>query len=98
MNLMGKENFQKTELLYIIDDIVHMENEGHRYKAMYVLWDVIQRMKKNELSASMNQAEVFADYGITIENGEITDWGNTDIDTWKNKLILSGGLKEHEEN
>lgn len=93
MNCMERENFQKTELFYIIDDIVHMENEGHRYKAMYVLWDVIQRMKKNELSASMNQAEVFADYGIIIEDGKITDWGNTDVDTWKNKLILSGGLK-----
>lgn len=92
MNCMEKENFQKTELLYIIDDIVHMENEGHRYKAMYVLWNVIQRMKRNELTSSMNQAEVFADYGITIENGRITDWGNTDVDTWKNKLITSGGL------
>lgn len=94
MNCMEKENFQKTELLYIIDDIVHMENEGHRYKAMYVLWDVIQRMKRNELTSSMNQAEVFADYGIIIGDGRITDWGNTDVDTWKNKLIMSGGLMQ----
>ena len=90
---METKDFQKTELFYIIDDIVHMENEGHRYKAMYVLWDVIQRMKRNELTASMNQEEVFADYGIIIEDGKIKDWGNTNIDTWKNKLILSGGLK-----
>lgn len=94
MNCMGKEDFQKTELLYIIDDIVHMENEGHRYKAMYILWDVIQRMKRNELTASMNQAEVFAEYGIIIEDEKIVDWGNIDVNTWKNKLILSGGLKK----
>lgn len=93
MNCMEREDFQKTELFHIIDDIVHMENEGHRYKAMYVLWDVLQRMKKNELPASMNQAEVFADYGIIIEDGKIIDWGNTDVDTWKRLLIMCGGLK-----
>ncbi len=98
MNCMEREDFQKSELFHIIDDIKHMENEGRRYKAMFVLWDVIQRMKRNELTASMNQAEVFADYGIIIGDGRITDWGNIDIDTWKNKLILSGGLKKHEEN
>ena len=90
---MEKEDFKKTELFYIIDDIVHMENEGHRYKAMYILWDVTQRIKKGELTASMNQVEVFADYGIIIEDGKITDWGNTEDDVWKSLLIMSGGLK-----
>ena len=94
MNCMEREDFQKSELFHIIDDIEHMENEGRRYKAMFVLWDVIQRMKRNELTASMNQAEVFAVYGIIIGDGRITDWGNTDVDTWKNKLIMSGGLMQ----
>lgn len=93
MNCIKREDFQKTELFDIISDIVHMENEGCRYKAMYVLWDVIQRMKKNELTSSMNLTEVFADYGIIVEEGKITDWGNTKADVWKNLLIMSGGLK-----
>ena len=93
MNCIKREDFQKTELFDIISDIVHMENEGQRYKAMYVLWDVIQRMKHNEIIATMNKEEVFADYGIVIEDGKITDWGNTDVHTWKNKLVMSGGLK-----
>ena len=72
MNCVEREDFQKSELFHIIYDIEHMEKEGRRYKAMFVLWDVIQRMKRNELTASMNQAEVFADYGIIIEDGKIT--------------------------
>lgn len=83
----------KTELFNIIDDIAHMENEGCRYKAMFVLWDITQRMRKNELTALAKKEDVFADYGITIKNEEITDWGNTDVDFWKNKLIVSSGLK-----
>ena len=60
---------------------------GQSYKAMYILYDVAQRLKKNELTASINQAEIFFNYGIVIEKGKIIDWGNTDIETWKNKLL-----------
>lgn len=76
------------ELFYAIDDIAHMENKGHRYKAMYILWDIAQRLKRDELTASMSQAEVLAGYGVVVEDGKITDWGNTDIDTWTNKLLF----------
>ena len=93
MNCRERKDFQKTELFYIIDDIVHMENEGCRYKAMFILWDVIQRMKKNELTSSMNPTEVFTDYGIIVDEGKITDWGDTKVDVWESLLIMSGGLK-----
>ena len=83
---------QKSKLLYAIDDITQMENEGQRYKAMFVLWDIAQRMRVNELTTSANQAEILAEYGIILTNGKITDWGNTDADTWKKMLIATGGL------
>ena len=94
MNCFEREYFQKSEFFHIIYDIEHIEKEGRRYKAMFVLWDVIQRMKRNELTASMNQAEVFADYGIVLKDGEITDWGNTDVNTWKNKWISTIPIHE----
>lgn len=86
MNCMKKEKFQNWKMFFIIEDIKNIENEAHRYKAMYVFLDIIQRVKKNKITVSTDPTEVFADYGIIIENGKITDWGDTDIDTWKNKL------------
>ena len=35
-------------MFFIIEDIKNIENEAHRYKAMYVFLDIIQRVKKNE--------------------------------------------------
>lgn len=87
MNYIIDEKTYDLDLLSAISGITHMENEGHRYKSMFIIFDIAQRMRENKLPVPIDEAVVFADYGITFENGKITDWGNTDVDIWKYKFF-----------
>ncbi len=75
------------KLYQAMKDIANMEESEYKHQIMYIMFDVARRLRESDLVLPLNEVDVFTDYGIIIENGKIVDYGNTSIDTWKNKLL-----------
>ena len=69
-----------------INKIKRLKEEGHRIKALYVLLDVANKIKNEELKEETPD-EIWKQYGVTVNNKKIVDWGETDAEFWKNKLL-----------
>lgn len=69
-----------------INKIKKLKEERHRIKAMYVLLDVAKRINNNELNEETPE-EIWKQYGVTVHNKKIVNWGEADADFWKNKLL-----------
>lgn len=100
MNCMEIKTDVDMKLYQAMRDIANMEESEHKHQIMYVMFDVARRLRENVLVLPLNEVDVFAEYGIIIENGKIVDYGNISIDTWKNKLLndfnINGKIKtEH---